>query len=100
VPATFLQPRTFTLWALGQLAGLIRRIELANTYVLTPDGTRIVVFSTKLHNRLLRPLPTADQPQKICQGQACLINYLSIVYTGERTDAALFVALADASLFP
>jgi hypothetical protein len=37
-----------------RLAGLIRRIEHTNTYVLTPDGTRVAVFYTKLHNRLLR----------------------------------------------
>jgi hypothetical protein len=46
-----------------RLAGLIRRIEHTNTYVLTPDGTRIAVFYTKLHNRLLRPLLAADQVQ-------------------------------------
>jgi hypothetical protein len=46
-----------------RLAGLIRRIEHTNRYVLTPDGTRVVIFYTKLHNRLLRPLLAADQPQ-------------------------------------
>jgi hypothetical protein len=46
-----------------RLAGLIRRIERTNRYVLTPDGIRVVVFYTKLHNRLLRPLLAADQPQ-------------------------------------
>jgi hypothetical protein len=46
-----------------RLAGLIHRIEHTNRYVLTPDGTRVVIFYTKLHNRLLRPLLAADQPQ-------------------------------------
>jgi len=46
-----------------RLAGLIRRIEHANRYVLTPDGVKMAVFYTKLHNRLLRPLLAADQPQ-------------------------------------
>ena len=46
-----------------RLAGLIRRIEHTNRYALTPDGTRFAVFYTKLHNRLLRPLLAADQPQ-------------------------------------
>ncbi|HUY46109.1 MAG TPA: hypothetical protein VMV92_10345 [Streptosporangiaceae bacterium] len=46
-----------------RLTGLIRRIEHTNRYVLTPDGTRVVIFYTKLHNRLLRPLLAADQPQ-------------------------------------
>ena len=46
-----------------RLAGLIRRIEHTNRYVLTPDGTKVAVFYTKLHNRLLRRLLAADQPQ-------------------------------------
>jgi hypothetical protein len=46
-----------------RLAGLIRRIEHTNRYVLTPDGTRTAIFYTKVHNRLLRPLLAADQPQ-------------------------------------
>jgi hypothetical protein len=46
-----------------RLAGLIRRIDHANRYVLTPDGVKVAVFYTKLHNRLLRPLLAADQPQ-------------------------------------
>ena len=46
-----------------RLAGLIRRIEHTNRYVLTPDGIKVAVFYTKLHNRLLRPLLAADQPQ-------------------------------------
>jgi predicted MarR family transcription regulator len=48
-----------------RLAGLIRRIEHTNTYVLTPDGTRIAVFYTKLHNRLLRPLLAAGRPSAL-----------------------------------
>jgi hypothetical protein len=46
-----------------RLAGLIRRIEHANRYALTPDGAKFAIFYTKLHNRLLRPLLAADQPQ-------------------------------------
>src|SRR5260370_2419318 len=46
-----------------RLNGLNRRIEHTHTYVLTPDGQRIAIFYTKLYNRLLRPLPAADQPQ-------------------------------------
>jgi hypothetical protein len=46
-----------------RLAGLIRRIEHANRYVLTPDGVKMAVFYTKLHNRLLRPPMAADQAQ-------------------------------------
>ena len=46
-----------------RLTGLIRRIEHTNCYVPTPDGIKIAVFYTKLHNRLLRPLLAADQRQ-------------------------------------
>jgi hypothetical protein len=46
-----------------RLAGLIRRIPRTNHYVLTPDGIRAAIFYTKVHNRLLRPLLAADQPQ-------------------------------------
>jgi hypothetical protein len=45
-----------------RLKGIITRLPGTNTYTLTPDGTRIVVFYTKLHNRLLRPLTAANQP--------------------------------------
>ncbi len=41
---------------------LIRRLEHSNTYVLTPDGIRVALFYTKLHDRLLGPLLAADQP--------------------------------------
>ena len=46
-----------------RLNGLVRRIPHTHTYALTPDGTRIAIFYTKLYNRLLRPLAAADQPQ-------------------------------------
>jgi hypothetical protein len=46
-----------------RLAGLIRRVEHANRDALTPDGIKVAVFHTKLHNRLLRPLLAAGQPQ-------------------------------------
>jgi hypothetical protein len=42
--------------------GLISRLPHTNTYVLTPDGQRIAIFYTKLHNRLLRPLAAANDP--------------------------------------
>jgi hypothetical protein len=48
-----------------RLAGLIRRIDHANRYALTPDGIRVAVFYTKVHNRLLRPClpPTRPRPR-------------------------------------
>ncbi|MFF5208884.1 hypothetical protein [Streptosporangium sp. NPDC000396] len=42
--------------------GLIHRLEHSHTYVLTPDGRRIAIFYSKLHNRLLRSITAADQP--------------------------------------
>jgi len=43
--------------------GLIQRIPTTNTYTLTPEGVRVAVFYTKVHDRVLRPLVTAgDQP--------------------------------------
>src|SRR5262249_2890178 len=46
-----------------RMTGLIRRIERTNRYVLTPHGIKVTGFYTKLHNRTLRPLLAADQPQ-------------------------------------
>ena len=45
-----------------RLHGLIQRIPRKNTYVLTSDGVRVVVFYTKLQDRLLRPLLDANTP--------------------------------------
>ena len=55
-----------------RLAGLIRRIERTNRYVLTADGLKMAVFYTKLHNRVLRPLLAADQPQAAPELRAAL----------------------------
>jgi hypothetical protein len=55
-----------------RLAGLIHRIEHTNQYVLTPDGIKVAVFYTKLHNRLLRPLLAADQPPAPAELRAAL----------------------------
>ncbi len=45
-----------------RLKGLITRLPHSNTYLLTPDGQRVAIFYTKLHNRLLRPLLAAHDP--------------------------------------
>jgi hypothetical protein len=45
-----------------RLKGMIRRLPHTNTYVLTPDGHRVALFYTKVHNRLLRPLIAANSP--------------------------------------
>ena len=52
---------SYDLTRLG-INGLIHRRLRTNTYQLTPDGQRIAIFYTKVHDRLLRPLCAADQP--------------------------------------
>jgi hypothetical protein len=44
-----------------RLTGLIHRIEHTSRYVLIPDGVKMAVFYSKLHDRLLRP-PTSPKP--------------------------------------
>jgi len=44
-----------------RLNGLIVRRPGTNTYDLTPDGQRVAIFYTKIHDRLLRPLIAADE---------------------------------------
>lgn len=45
-----------------RMKGLIRRRPGTNSYDLTPDGQRVAIFYTKVHDRLLRPLIAANQP--------------------------------------
>src|SRR5207245_7524109 len=45
-----------------RLHGLIARIPKSNTYFLTPQGIRVALFYTKVHDRLLTPLLAADKP--------------------------------------
>jgi len=45
-----------------RMKGLIRRRPGTNTYDLTPDGQRVAIFYTKVHDRLLGPLIAADLP--------------------------------------
>ena len=42
---------------------LIHKIPHRNLYTLTPDGLQFAIFYTKVHDRLLRPLLAAGQPQ-------------------------------------
>jgi hypothetical protein len=74
-----------------RLHGLIRRIEHANRYALTPDGIKVAVFYTKLHNRLLRPLLAADQPQAPPELRAALRaidQHIGTYITGARLSPA------------
>ena len=52
--------------------GLITRRPHTNTYDLTPDGQRVAIFYTKVHDRLLRPLTAADQPPAPAELRAAL----------------------------
>jgi hypothetical protein len=45
-----------------RLHRLIARIPGTNTYFLTPDGIRVGLFYTKVHDRLLAPLLAPDKP--------------------------------------
>ena len=44
------------------LKGLITAYRTPTPTSLTPDGQRVAIFYTKLHNRLLRPLLAAHDP--------------------------------------
>jgi len=45
-----------------RLHGLIRRVPRSHTYLLTPEGLRVALFYTKVHDRLLTPLLAPDKP--------------------------------------
>ena len=45
-----------------RLHGLIARVPETNTYFLTPNGLRVALFYTKVHDRLLTPLLAVDKP--------------------------------------
>jgi hypothetical protein len=51
---------------------LIHRVAGHNLYTLTPNGLRFAIFYSKVHNRLLRPLMAADQPQAAAPLRAAL----------------------------
>src|SRR2546430_1047835 len=74
-----------------RLNGLIRRIPRSNRYMLTPDGIRIAVFYTKVHNRLLVPLTAADQPQappELRRALATITHHVDEYATQARLPAA------------
>jgi hypothetical protein len=73
-----------------RLKGLITRLPHTNTYILTPEGQRVAIFYTKLHNRLLRPLTAAhDPPAPLALRQALrVINHHVDNYVREARMAA------------
>lgn len=74
-----------------RLHGLIQRLPHSHTYVLTPEGTRVALFYTKVHGRLLRPLLAADQPPAspaLCRA----LRTIDAAVAGYVTNARLGVA--------
>jgi predicted MarR family transcription regulator len=74
-----------------RLHGLIERVAHTNTYVLTPEGQRVAVFYTKLHQRLLAPLLDADKPPAPPELRRALA-ILDKTITDDVTDARLGTA--------
>src|SRR6266498_3497295 len=62
-----------------RLKGLVRRLEHTNTYVLTPEGVRVALFYTNLHDR------PGEEPGE----HRCLLTMM-----GVRLEAPLPPALA------
>ena len=75
-----------------RLHGLIRRLPRTNTYLTTPEGLRVALFYTKVHDRVLRPLvATADQPPapiKLRRALATIDRAIADHVTNARLGAA------------
>ena len=73
-----------------RLNGLIDRVPDTNTYVLTPEGQRVAIFYTKVHNRLLRPLMAANKPPAPLEVRQALkvLDHAVIDYIDEARIAA------------
>ena len=74
-----------------RLNGLIARREHTNTYDLTPDGQRVAIFYTKVHDRLLRPLLAADAPPApadLQQALRTIDHHVSAYIDGARLGTA------------
>jgi hypothetical protein len=74
-----------------RLRGLINRIPGTNTYTITPDGIRWAVFTTRVHDRVLRPLHAADQPPapiELRQALTTIDHHVDTYITGARLKPA------------
>jgi hypothetical protein len=75
-----------------RLNGVIKRREGTNTYRITPDGQRIAIFYTKIHNRLLRPLLAANDPPAPAELRAALRTIdqgaVALIDSGQRCGPA------------
>lgn len=75
-----------------RLHGLIENIPGTNTYRLTSEGIRAVVFYTKVRDRLLGPLlNVGDQPSAPVELRRAL-KQIDRSLTGYITDARLDIA--------
>jgi hypothetical protein len=74
-----------------RLHGLIVRLEGTNTYVTTPEGLRVALFYTKVHDRILRPILAPDQPPKpapLCQALVAIDRSVTDYVTAARLAVA------------
>jgi len=74
-----------------RLPGLIERIPPPNRYLPTADGIRVAVFYTKLPDRLLRPLVTANTPpapRELQQALATINHTVKNYITNARLGSA------------
>lgn len=74
-----------------RLHGLIQRVPHTNTYVTTPEGLRVAVFYTKVHDRVLGPLLSPDRPpapQELRRAMATLDHVVADYVTGARLTPA------------
>jgi hypothetical protein len=62
--------------------GLITRRPHTNTYDLTADGLAFAIFYTKIHDRVLRPLFAAGQPQAPPPLRAAMHQIEQVIDTG------------------
>jgi hypothetical protein len=76
-----------------RLHGLIERIPGTHTYTITPDGIRVAIFYTKLHNRLLGPLLASSHPPAPPELRSALAT-IDRAITGYVTAARLGKAAA------
>ena len=71
--------------------GLIERVPRSNSYVTTPEGLRVAVFYTKVHDRVLGLLLSPDRPpasQELRRAIATLDRVLTNYVTAARLTSA------------
>ncbi len=74
-----------------RLHALIERIPHTNTYVTTPEGLRVALFYTKVHDRVLAPLLSPDRPpapQELRRAIATIDHVIEDYVAGARLKRA------------